>query len=167
MNWGKGVSEPETGDIAAGTHSRYGGPVIPGKAGGHVTTYAGPDPDNTSRFLGTGGNQRTGRTASFPRNRYSFRRGDQAPGAPSRAAGPGAGSRQAAGPEDEVWSKGAPPVQHLEQLRMERQELERPIKMRFEKPPGESQFRRANIRREVNREHREAIHNSFSDIGGA
>ena len=48
-----------------------------------------------------------------------------------------------------------------------REQLERPVKMRFERDPGETQFRRHNIRREVDREFRDARWESLSDIGAA
>jgi hypothetical protein len=73
LNWGTGVSDPVAGDIAAKIKSRFGGPVIPGLTGGHVTTYAGEDPNDPDRFLGTGGNQ-SRRTESFPKSQFVFRR---------------------------------------------------------------------------------------------
>lgn len=56
----------------------------------------------------------------------------------------------------------------LEEARMIRAELEQPITIRTQMAKGsDSQFRRATMRREMNREVREANWNSYSDIGAA
>ena len=49
----------------------------------------------------------------------------------------------------------------------ERAEAERPIPIRFEHQPGETQMRRTSISREVDRSVREATLNSYADAGFA
>jgi hypothetical protein len=49
----------------------------------------------------------------------------------------------------------------------ERAEAERPIPIRFEHQPGETQMRRTSIAREVDRSVREATINSYADAGFA
>ena len=50
---------------------------------------------------------------------------------------------------------------------LERAEAERPIPIRFEHQPGETQMRRTSISREVDRSVREATLNSYADAGFA
>jgi uncharacterized protein (TIGR02594 family) len=55
----------------------------------------------------------------------------------------------------------------IDEMRGVREEMEEPIQLRFERDIGEEQFRRASMRREVDREVREARWDSFADIGAA
>jgi uncharacterized protein (TIGR02594 family) len=55
----------------------------------------------------------------------------------------------------------------IDEMRAVREEMEEPIQLRFERDVGEEQFRRASMRREVDREVREARWDSFADIGAA
>jgi hypothetical protein len=55
----------------------------------------------------------------------------------------------------------------IDEMRAAREEMEEPIQLRFERDIGEEQFRRASMRREVDREVREARWDSFADIGAA
>jgi hypothetical protein len=48
-----------------------------------------------------------------------------------------------------------------------RSELERPVTIRTRMDASDAQFRRASMRREADRELREARRNSYSDIGAA
>lgn len=60
------------------------------------------------------------------------------------------------------------PMSSLEEARKLRAELEQPITIRTQLDRGsDSQFRRASMRREVNREVREASWSSYADIGSA
>jgi hypothetical protein len=55
----------------------------------------------------------------------------------------------------------------IEELERVREDAERPIKLKFEREPGEESFRRASIRRQVDREVRESRWDSMADIGAA
>jgi hypothetical protein len=55
----------------------------------------------------------------------------------------------------------------IDEMRGFREKMEEPIQLRFERDIGEEQFRRASMRREVDREVREARWDSFADIGAA
>ncbi|RZN13902.1 hypothetical protein, partial [Bradyrhizobium sp. Leo121] len=56
----------------------------------------------------------------------------------------------------------------LQKIKDQRAELEKPITIRAQLDRGQdNQFRRASMRREVNREVREAAYNSYNDIGAA
>jgi hypothetical protein len=59
------------------------------------------------------------------------------------------------------------PQSAIDEMRRAREEMEEPIQLRFERDIGEEQFRRASMRREVDREVREARWDSFADIGAA
>jgi hypothetical protein len=59
------------------------------------------------------------------------------------------------------------PSPAIDEMRRAREEMEEPIQLRFERDVGEEQFRRASMRREVDREVREARWDSFADIGAA
>ena len=53
-----------------------------------MTTYAGPDPNDPSRFIGLGGNQAGGRMSrsSYPRRDFEFRTGTPRDAPPLRGA---------------------------------------------------------------------------------
>jgi len=56
---------------------------------------------------------------------------------------------------------------HLDKELQKKKELEKPIQIRYERDPGEAQFRRASMRAQLDREVRDARWKSFSDVGAA
>jgi murein DD-endopeptidase MepM/ murein hydrolase activator NlpD len=72
--------------------------------------------------------------------------------------------RPAAAP---VATREGRPEGALEEARRQRAELSKPIPLRFEREAGSDQFMRASIRRQTDRELREARGASFSDLGAA
>jgi hypothetical protein len=99
-------------------------------------------------------------------NWWKGRRGGHNFGHQDSAAFSDAINRAASTPVTPPAFQGAP-VPHLDQMRQFRSEMEAPIRMRFERDPGESQFRRSSIRREVDKEFRDARWLSMVDIGAA
>jgi hypothetical protein len=142
-NFGTEVSDPQPGDIAV----RRGVPT--GATGSHVTIV---DSVNRGSFTGLGGNQSKMRS-NYSQDRFQFFRGSTPAGGESdpTAQSPPAGKTSA-----------------LDEARRVRAELEQPITIRAQLDRGsDSQFRRASMRREVNREVREASWSSYADIGSA
>jgi hypothetical protein len=112
-NWLKWESHVDPADvkpgdnvIAARTVSRFGGAVIPGQPGGHVT-FVDPSKINTKdhpgQFWSEGGNQHGGRWMKL--NEYELRKGDAVA---KQAAAPGAPSPSAAQPPGAIKLPPAP-----------------------------------------------------------
>jgi hypothetical protein len=139
-NW-RNFGEPVQGAPQPGDIAVRRG-VRTGATGSHVTFVENVDP-TTGRFSAVGGNQGASRAARAQgvtgRSSYALSQFDFRR-APQREA--------AAEPS-------------------ERDEAERPIPLRFEHQPGETQMRRTSIAREVDRSVREATLNSYADAGMA
>jgi hypothetical protein len=139
-NW-RNFGEPVQGAPQPGDIAVRRG-VRTGATGSHVTFVENVDP-TTGRFSAVGGNQGASRAARAQgvtgRSDYALSQFDFRR-APQREA--------AAEPS-------------------EREEAERPIPLRFEHQPGETQMRRTSIAREVDRSVREATLNSYADAGMA
>ncbi len=139
-NW-RNFGEPVQGQPQPGDIAVRRG-VRTGAAGSHVTFVENVDP-TTGRFSAVGGNQGASRAARAQgvtgRSNYALSQFEFRR-APQREA--------AAEPS-------------------ERDEAERPIPIRFEHQPGETQMRRTSISREVDRSVREATLNSYADAGFA
>ena len=75
-------------------------------------------------------------------------------------------SEEPAKPAPDASAEPRPPSA-IDEIRRAREKMEEPIQLRFERDIGEEQFRRASMRREVDREVREARWDSFADIGAA
>jgi Phage-related minor tail protein len=139
-NW-RNFGEPVQGQPQPGDIAVRRG-VRTGATGSHVTFVENVDP-TTGRFSAVGGNQGASRAARAQgvtgRSNYALSQFEFRR-APQREA--------AAEPS-------------------ERDEAERPIPIRFEHQPGETQMRRTSISREVDRSVREATLNSYADAGFA
>ncbi|MDB5177590.1 MAG: hypothetical protein JWN75_1258 [Candidatus Saccharibacteria bacterium] len=148
-NYGSAVDNPQPGDIAVRKGARTG------STGSHVTIV---DSVNGGRFKGLGGNQRGGRISNFPTGGYEFRRGS----APEASASP---STAQAAPTPQPST--APDDEAMERARQQREELAKPIPIRFERGQGDDQFQRTNMRRQVDRELRDGRSSAFTDLGAA
>jgi hypothetical protein len=97
LNWGEHVDPKDVreGDIAVRKTSRYGGAVVPGRAGGHVALAGGAIKDG--KFEMVGGNQ-GGVRGGVNASQYEFRRGveKQETAAKTGAAVPGGDTAGAA-----------------------------------------------------------------------
>jgi uncharacterized protein (TIGR02594 family) len=139
-NW-RNFGEPVQGQPQPGDIAVRRG-VRTGATGSHVTFVENVDP-TTGRFSAVGGNQGASRAA--------------------RAQGVTGRSSYALS----QFEFRRAPQREAEAEPSERDEAERPIPIRFEHQPGETQMRRTSISREVDRSVREATLNSYADAGFA
>lgn len=91
---------------------------------------------------------------------------------PPEAQGPPAPpTRPVRSPDDPLPGQGRPEqpgrISGLDEAKQVRAELEEPIKLNFAREPGSEQFARSSLRRQADREMRDARMSSFTDIGAA
>jgi uncharacterized protein YukE len=129
-NWrhyGQETDDPQPGDVAVrrGRSGQPGSYVPTGQAGSHVNIVEGV---SKGSFDAIGGNQGH-MHGHYPSSQYQF-------------------YHQGEGASGSVFDKGASPLQHLDQHRAMREEMERPIRMSVEAPqiPPQSAFRQRMAR---------------------
>jgi uncharacterized protein (TIGR02594 family) len=177
-----GAVQPGDVGVVRGTSPRSGiegkhvgfltGETRVGRRGLEVKMLGGNQPGTVSRRGGVS-------EQWYPASRLHIRRATEREyrAMPDAGATPSASSQPAPSPSPELPPAPAAPQEApapesrrpsaIDEIRGVREEMEEPIQLRFERDIGEEQFRRASMRREVDREVREARWDSFADIGAA
>jgi hypothetical protein len=156
LKWGTHVDpkDVQEGDVMVRTRSRYGGQAVPGQTGSHVALVGKVGATSVQRV---GGNQRKG---IVDQDRYSgeyeYRRGIKTQ-APATAAAPA----PEPAPEPAPSARAPAPDERAELPR------EHNVAVNLKVNDTHVQFARTTLRRQADREVREARWNSYSDIGAA